>query len=219
MDELDKMGGTNSRYSENMTGILTHITDQTQNADFRDRYFSDIDINLSKVFFIFSFNHEEEVNKILRDRMYIIRLKGFSKTEKIQIARRYFIQEMEEIFRLKDNLVWRNETLEWLIDNYCSEEEGVRNLKRKVESVYRTINMLRYFDASSFNSNKSCNCVNDKHIECDQSTQLIMRWNNIIRLPISFPLTLTTKMIQEMIEWQDDEDKRDRTNIMRNMFL
>jgi hypothetical protein len=213
MDELDKIGGTySSKSSENITGILTHLTDHTQNTDFRDRYFSDIDIDLSKVFFIFSFNNEEEVNKILRDRMYIIRLKGFKKTEKIQIAKQYFIQEMEEIFHLHNCIIWKDSVIDWLIQNYCMEEEGVRNLKRKIESVYRTLNMLRYIESIPKSQNNNSDVKENEY-------EYIQKWTKLVQFPIVFPLTLNTNMIQEMIEWQDSKDAYERNKIIQNMFL
>ncbi len=200
MDELDKIG--NSRHSENINGILTHLTDHTQNQHFRDRYFTDIDIDLSKVFFIFSFNHEEEVNKILKDRMYVIRLKGFNKQEKIQIAKRYFLSEMENVFHMRDCLVWRDSIIEWMINEYCSDEEGVRNLKRKIETVYRTMNMLRYFDSNR-----------------EKSVLFIEQWAKFVQLPVQFPFTLTENVIRNMIEWQEREDTRGTKELLRTMFI
>ena len=49
---------------EEIAGILTHLTDTTQNDKFHDKYFSNIDFNLSKAMFIFSYN-DESINKIL----------------------------------------------------------------------------------------------------------------------------------------------------------
>ena len=200
MDELDKIG--NSRYSENVNGILTHITDHTQNANFRDRYFTDIDIDLSKVFFIFSFNHEDEVNKILKDRMYVIRLKGFNKQEKIQIAKKYFLAEMENMFHLKNSLIWRDNIIDWLINEYCADEEGVRNLKRKIETVYRTMNMLRYFDNNR-----------------EKNITFIEQWSRHVQLPVQFPFTLTENIIRQMIEWQERQESRETKEFLRTMFL
>ena len=42
-----------------LLGILTHLTDTTQNSQFHDKYFSNIDFDLSKVLFIFSYNDEK----------------------------------------------------------------------------------------------------------------------------------------------------------------
>ncbi len=54
IDELDKISKTEN--GKEIIGILTHITDSTQNDQFNDKYFLGIDIDLSKVLFIFSYN-------------------------------------------------------------------------------------------------------------------------------------------------------------------
>ena len=64
-DELDKVSDTAK--GEEIIGILTHLTDTTQNSAFHDKYFADIDFDLSKCLFIFSYNDESKVNPILKD--------------------------------------------------------------------------------------------------------------------------------------------------------
>jgi ATP-dependent Lon protease len=52
-DELDKISDTPR--GQEIIGILTHLTDTTQNSQFHDKYFSEIDFDLSKCLFIFSY--------------------------------------------------------------------------------------------------------------------------------------------------------------------
>ena len=54
VDELDKVSKTEN--GREIIGIFTHIIDQTQNDSFQDKYFSGINIDLSKALFIFSYN-------------------------------------------------------------------------------------------------------------------------------------------------------------------
>ena len=79
-DELDKI--SNTPKGEEIASILTHLTDTTQNNEFHDKYFSEIELDLSKCLFIFSYNDEEKVNPILKDRKYRISTKGYSVKEK-----------------------------------------------------------------------------------------------------------------------------------------
>ena len=74
-DELDKVSDTPR--GEEIIGILTHLTDTSQNSQYHDKYFSEISFDLSKCLFIFSYNDESKVNPILRDRMYRIMTKGY----------------------------------------------------------------------------------------------------------------------------------------------
>ena len=50
IDEIDKVSRTES--GKEIIGILTHLVDQTQNDTFQDKYFSGIDLDLSKVLFV-----------------------------------------------------------------------------------------------------------------------------------------------------------------------
>ena len=70
-DELDKVSETAK--GDEIINMLIHMTDSSQNSKFQDNYFPGIDIDLSKVLFIFSFNDENKINRILKDRMYVIR--------------------------------------------------------------------------------------------------------------------------------------------------
>ena len=88
-DELDKVSDTPK--GEEIIGILTHLIDATQNNKFHDKYFSEIDFDLSKALFIFSYNDETKVSPILRDRMYRISTKGYGQPEKKIIANEYLL--------------------------------------------------------------------------------------------------------------------------------
>ena len=74
-DELDKISDTPK--GEEITGILTHLTDTTQNSCFHDKYFANMNFDLSKALFIFSYNDEKKINPILKDRMYRIHTNGY----------------------------------------------------------------------------------------------------------------------------------------------
>ena len=65
-DELDKISDTAK--GDEITHMLTHLTDPSQNSLFQDNYFPGVNIDLSKALFIFSYNDESKVNKILKDR-------------------------------------------------------------------------------------------------------------------------------------------------------
>ena len=146
-DELDKISQTEK--GNEITGILTHLIDTTQNSQFHDKYFSEIDFDLSKCLFIFSYNDESLVNPILRDRMYTIDIPGYEKKEKIIIARDYLIPEMNKEFNMTD-LMWTDEVLDYIIEK-TETESGVRNLKRKLEIIFSKINLLRISSPEKIN--------------------------------------------------------------------
>ena len=141
-DELDKVS-TTSR-GEEIIGVLTHLTDSTQNERFTDRYFGGVELNLSRALIIFSYNDESLINPILKDRMISIRVKGYNLKEKLTIARDYLLPEILKQYNLTPNDIKFPLSVIETIIHRVPQEEGVRNLKRGLESVVSWINMHRY---------------------------------------------------------------------------
>ena len=142
MDELDKI--SKSPKGEEITGILTHLTDTTQNDRFHDKYYSSFDFNLSKTLFIFSYNDESKINPILKDRLYRIETEGFTLENKLVICKKYIIPKIEKNLNFdKDSIIFNDETLSHIIENYTEKEKGVRNLKRCIEIIFTKINLFR----------------------------------------------------------------------------
>ena len=155
-DELDKISSTPK--GEEITGILTHLTDTTQNSQFHDKYFSSLDFNLSKALFIFSYNDEKKVNPILRDRMYRIHTDGYGNKEKAIISHNYLMPSIcKNVNFNKDDIVIPDETLKYISDNLVESEKGVRNLKRALEIIYTKLNLYRLMkkDSPLFDKEKS----------------------------------------------------------------
>lgn len=141
-DELDKISETPR--GEEIAGILTHLTDTTQNAEFHDKYFSEIKFDLSKCFFIFSYNDETKVNPILKDRMYRIKTKGYNSKEKVTIANDYLLPKIREQVKFqKEDIHISDEIIHHIIETYCNKEDGVRNLKRCLEIIFTKLNLYR----------------------------------------------------------------------------
>jgi len=143
-DELDKISDTPR--GQEIIGILTHLTDTTQNSEFHDKYFSDVNFDLSKCLFIFSYNDESKVNTILKDRMYRIQTKGYNTKEKITIANNYLLPKIREQVSFKEGeVIIPTETLEYIITNQSmtKSEDGVRNLKRCLEIIHTKLNLFR----------------------------------------------------------------------------
>ena len=141
-DELDKVSDT--ARGQEIIGILTHLTDTSQNSQFHDKYFSEIELDLSKCLFIFSYNDERLVNPILKDRMYRIVTKGYDLKEKLTIARNYMLPKIrEQVGFGPDDIVISDDVLSHIISNQAKGEEGVRNLKRTLEIIHTKLNLYR----------------------------------------------------------------------------
>jgi ATP-dependent Lon protease len=138
IDELDKVSKTEN--GKEIIGIFTHLIDPTQNDCFQDKYFSGIDIDLSKALFIFSYNDPEQIDRILLDRIHRIKFDNLSLNDKLVIVRDFILPEInkkmgfENIVDISDNLI------EYIIETYTTEP-GVRKLKELLFDLYGEINL------------------------------------------------------------------------------
>ena len=147
-DELDKISDTTK--GDEITHMLTHLTDPSQNSLFQDNYFPGVNLDLSKALFIFSYNDESKVNKILKDRMYVIHTKGFKTDDKIKICNEYLIPEIYDTFAFnKEEIIFSDSIIKNIIEKYTHGEEGVRNLKRCIETIVSKINIHILSDGDS----------------------------------------------------------------------
>ena len=141
-DELDKI--SNSPKGEELTGVLTHLTDSTQNNNFTDKYMSEISLDMSKALYIFSYNDESKVNSILKDRMYKIETQGYKTKDKLIICKDYLLPKIQLQTKFdSEDIIFTDDVLEYIINNFTDKESGVRNLKRCIEIIYTKLNLYR----------------------------------------------------------------------------
>ena len=141
IDELDKVSKTEN--GKEIIGILTHLTDSSQNSAYHDKYFSGIDIDLSKALIIFSYNDYSAIDPILADRIHRVKFTKLSRSEKIHIVNNYLLPELLQTVGIsRENILFSKKTLEFIIETY-THEPGVRKLKERVFEILREIN-LRY---------------------------------------------------------------------------
>jgi len=143
-DELDKVSETPK--GDEIMNLLIHLTDGSQNDRFQDKYFTGIDLDLSRVLFIFSHNNNEKVNPILRDRMYNIAVQGFSMKEKLLIAQEYLLNAALKEAGLYEKVSMSKDILQHIIEHFTSGEAGVRELKRCIQTIVSKINLLRFYN-------------------------------------------------------------------------
>jgi ATP-dependent Lon protease len=171
-DELDKISKTSK--GEEITNLLIHLTDDSQNYRFQDKYYTGIDIDLSRAIFVFSFNNLNQVNPILRDRLNIIRLDGFNIEQKFFISKEFLIKNIVKEFEAND-LVFTSDCLKYIISEF-SDEQGVRELKRKIKDIVSRINLIK------LSNGLISNCEYTK--------------NKILESPIKIDVDLAKKLLQ-----------------------
>jgi endopeptidase La len=145
IDEIDKISKT--EHGKEIIGILTHLLDPSQNDSFQDKYFSGINLDLSKVLFILSYNDADAIDKILLDRIHRVKFNSLSLDEKLVISTTHLLPDIYNKMGLQDMIYFSDETLKFIIDEYTSEP-GVRKLKELLFEIVGEINLsiLKNFD-------------------------------------------------------------------------
>jgi ATP-dependent Lon protease len=185
-DELDKISETSK--GEEIVGILTHLTDTSQNSQFHDKYFSEVAFDLSKCLFIFSYNDESRVNPVLLDRMYKIRTSGYGTKDKTHIAQNYLIPRIRtEVAFAEGDIVIPDAVVEHIVEHHTSKEAGVRNLKRCMETIYTKLNLHRLMRPG---------------------TQLFDEKEKTFE--VSFPYTVSSDVVDKLIK-RNDADRPNMT--------
>ena len=131
-DEIDKLG---SDHRGDPSSALLEVLDPEQNNTFNDHYL-DVDFDLSDVMFLTTAN-SLNMQQPLLDRMEIIRIPGYTESEKIEIAKLHLIPAQIKEHGLKNNEFFiEDEALKDIV-RYYTREAGVRGLKKELATLAR----------------------------------------------------------------------------------
>ena len=135
LDEIDKL--TRDSHGDPSSALL-EVLDPDQNKAFRD-HFVELPFDLSDCFFIATANTLDTVSRPLLDRMEVIELKTYTRSEKCEIAKNHLIPKVLTKNGLQKRYVRiREDAIYEIIDHY-TREAGVRNLERELSSLCRKI--------------------------------------------------------------------------------
>jgi ATP-dependent Lon protease len=135
LDEIDKLG---SDFRGDPSSALLEVLDPEQNGTFADHYL-EIPYDLSNVVFIATANVGDTIPPPLRDRMEIIELAGYTRAEKLSIARRHLVpKQLREHGMKADQVEITDQALDVLVERY-TREAGVRSLERQIAAVVRGV--------------------------------------------------------------------------------
>ncbi len=133
LDEIDKL--TRDAHGDPASALL-EVLDGEQNHAFRD-HFVEYPVDLSNCLFIATANTLDTVPKPLLDRMEVIELQTYTKTEKLAIAKHHLIPKQLKRHGLNRRMLNISEgAVGEMIDCY-TREAGVRSLERKIAELAR----------------------------------------------------------------------------------
>ncbi|WP_434427909.1 endopeptidase La [Nannocystis pusilla] len=138
LDEIDKLVGANLRGDP--ASALLEALDPEQNTAFHDHYLG-VDYDLSKVIFLCTANDLGTIPGVLRDRLEIIQLTGYTIEEKLEIARRHLLPKQRQENGLAKVAVEVPEDVLLTLATQYTRESGVRNLERELASLLRDVAM------------------------------------------------------------------------------
>jgi ATP-dependent Lon protease len=135
LDEVDKLG---SDFRGDPSSALLEVLDPEQNATFVDHYL-EIPYDLSSVVFVATANVGDTIPAPLRDRMEIIEIPGYTRSEKLAIAKQHLLpKQLAEHGVTVEQLQVTDEALELVIEKY-TREAGVRSLERQIAAIVRGV--------------------------------------------------------------------------------
>jgi ankyrin repeat protein/DNA polymerase III delta prime subunit len=188
MDEVDKI--STSEKGIDIQSVLIHLTDPVQNSDFQDKYFPGVNIDLSKVLFIFSCNDDTKLSPILKDRLNIIRVKNPSVNDKVIIGKKYLLKELCPNIGIDlSKIIMEEETVKYIVTNYCKDDVGLRGLKKCIESVLMKINSALYNPLTKYKTLKN--------------------------ISLEEPFEITIKVVEDVLKKTEDK----YSELMNSMFL
>ncbi len=135
LDEIDKLG---SDFRGDPSAAMLEVLDPEQNHTFRDNYLN-VDYDLSHVMFIATANNVDTIPPALKDRMEMIHLSGYTRQDKVIIAKKHLIDRQITANGISEDYIkFTDEGLKHLITHY-TRESGLRNMEREIGSLCRKV--------------------------------------------------------------------------------
>jgi ATP-dependent Lon protease len=101
--------------------------------------------DLSKVFYVFTFNDIDKIDRILLDRLNVIKVSTPGEDDIIHILERHCIPEIIRNIGIQKNIIFAKSSIQYII-NYCHRHidknvtSGIREYYRIIEKILLQLN-------------------------------------------------------------------------------
>jgi len=150
-DEYDKV-----TQNPDIISTLLHITDFSQNSSFRDNYLCDLEVDLSRLWFIYSMNELPE-NSALRDRIFPIFIDGYGVKDKVRIIVDYlFPKHLENVGLKTTDVIVSDDVATHIIhkSQVDMNDKGIRTIEKAVKDITHKLSfvLVHQSNGSEFSS-------------------------------------------------------------------
>lgn len=147
LDEFDKIFDTaRTNTNSSLENVFLNILDPTQNATYKDNYLSNLNIDLSKIWFIISVNDLDHIRGPIKDRLRpVISFENYTLQNKIDIAKQFIIPDTLKTYKIDPALLWIEDDVYKLVCNNDTDNrvvKGIREVKSKCELLLKRFNTL-----------------------------------------------------------------------------
>jgi ATP-dependent Lon protease len=155
-DELDKVSET--EHGKDIYSFLSYLTDPTQNKEYTDHYFYGMKFDLSKVFYVFTFNDISKIDHVLLDRLNVVHVNTPSQKEIITILQNYCLPEIVSNVGISKNISFSSEQINFIMKTFSKNfdknvSSGIREYYRIIEKIVLEINKDMLLDTFENKSN------------------------------------------------------------------
>jgi hypothetical protein len=210
LDEIDKLAET--EHGMEVQYSLLRVVDFTQNKEFIDHFMPEIPVDLSKIFFIYSLNDKNSINKILLDRLHLIEIDGYTKDEKVKIVRNHSLPKICKNIGLVYENSSMNESMNSAENENMSNGGSLNQFENSPPintlSPYKIIisdDLINYIincvDCDKLNENTGMREINNsfeyilRKLNYYELTQQQININTNINVRVKYPFILTNEMV------------------------
>jgi ATP-dependent Lon protease len=149
-DEIDKA-------KEKVQSTLLGIFDPLQNKKFRDAYFGEFYLNLSESLMIICLNDLDKVNPILRDRLHIVHIPGYTIKDKKVIVKNYILPKLKSQYNISIDI--EEKVIDEILEN-TKNFQGIRQIQSYFIKIYELVVLDKYISKYNFNNNFTIKNIN-----------------------------------------------------------